>query len=244
MTIFNHIDRDKAVGFLAFYWWVPFRCWFVGIPEEPMFIHELLKRSALAGTPWDIGLRSRVPVVHSLAVLHQRGNNRSDQYGSDFALTIDVSGSVILRKTALFQTKIGDNHLATVDRSQLDAVLAVPEFAGRGFTMALDRLRRSIRIQSVDALSSAFIAPNQKTKRFDTTAWLASSDWIVKWFECDIGRASSALDGPPIEALLSRYILEAPGEFPRYESDVPFEREPTLVPAYWMHLSMTIAEGA
>jgi hypothetical protein len=220
MTIFRHIDRDKAVGFLAFYWWVPFRCWFVGIPEEPMFIHELLKRSTVPGRPWDIGLRSRVPIVHSLALLHQRGNNRSDQYGSDFALTIDVKGSVTLRKTALFQTKVGDNHSATIERHQLDAVLAVPEFARRGFTMALDRPRRSIRIQSVDVLSADFAASKQKTRKFDTTEWLASSDWIVRWFECDVGRPSSALEGPSIEALLSRHIADAPGEFPGYMSDL------------------------
>jgi hypothetical protein len=241
MSIFKHIDRDKVVGFLAFYWWAPFGEWFIGIPDEPMFLHEVIKRWQKHRNPWDIGLRSRVPVHHYLAQLHRKGKSRSDKFGSDFALTVDVRGPVSFRKTAIFQTKVGDNHSATVERQQLEDALSVPEFVGRAFTIALDRERASLRIQSVDVLSAAFSAC-KGTKRFDTTEWFASSNWMTRWLECDIGRPSSITEADTIEGLLFQHISEAPDGFPRYERSG--DPGVAFVPDLWLHATITIDQNA
>jgi hypothetical protein len=58
MSIFKHIDREKVVGFLAFYWWAPFGEWFIGIPDEPMFLHEVLKLGKNTAT---LGISAFVP---------------------------------------------------------------------------------------------------------------------------------------------------------------------------------------
>lgn len=241
MSIFNHIDRDKVVGFMAFYWWLPFRDWFYGIAEEPMFLHELLRRARIHRDQWDVGLRTPVPIQHEVAQLHQRGAHRTDKYGSDFALTIDIKGSFTLRKTAIFQTKLGDNYTATVEHSQLREALSAPEFAGRAFTMALDRPRGSMRVQSVDVLAAAFLNSTHATKSFDTTEWLPSTDWIVKWFDCEVGRPSSPLEASSIEGLLSSYIDQSSDGFPRFpRPEQRRDNDHLFIPEVWHHTSLTV----
>src|SRR3984893_11795306 len=202
MSVFKYIDRDKTVGFMAFYWWFPLRFWRFGIPEEPFFIHDFLRHSNLHRDRWDIGLRTPAMVRHDVVLLHQQGSNRKDKFGSDFALTIDLRGAFTLRKTAIFQTKSAENYSANVNRSQLEEALAIPEFTGRAFAMSLDRHRAVIRIQSMDLLLKAFSKPKQVSKTFDITEWVPSTDWIVRWFECDFGHPSADDDDSPIERIL------------------------------------------
>jgi hypothetical protein len=152
-------------------------------------------------------MRQPARMQTSAALLHQRGPQRSDKFGADFALTIDVTGLIKFRKTALFQTKLATNYSATVESNQLQQALAVPEFVGRCFTMAADRTRLVIRIESVDKLASSFSA-GQASKTFDATLWHPSTMWMVDWLKCQHGTQSNAIDGPQIQSLLSAHILQ------------------------------------
>lgn len=243
MSVFEHIDRDKVIGFLVYTWWHPLHDWPLGIPEEVYFIHDIMRRYRGSLRDWDIGMRQPARLEHSVALLHQRGPNRSDQYGSDFALTIDVTGALTLRKTALFQTKLATNYSATVESHQLQQALGIPEFVGRCFTMAVDRARFVLRIESVDDLASSFTS-GQATKTFDTTQWHPSTEWMLKWFECHHGSLSSTIDGPQIESLLSAYIAERPNYFPEFDVAVNANREIPFIPRFWHYAKITIGENA
>ena len=102
MNVFDHIDRDKIIGFLAYSWWIPLRDWPLGIADEIFYLHDLFRHHRRYGRDWDMGLRQPAVMSHQIAQLHQRGPNHSDRFGSDFAITIDIRGAVNLRKTALF----------------------------------------------------------------------------------------------------------------------------------------------
>ena len=248
MSVFRHIDRDKAIGFMAFYWWVPLRRWRLGIPEEVFFLHDFFRHSDLHPNGWDIGLRAPAPVRHRVARLHQKGTNRTDKFGSDFALTIDIQGKFTLRKTALFQTKLADNYSVVVDREQLDAVLSTPEFSGRAFTMAVDRNRSVLRIESAEILASQFPNRQQATMTFDTTDWIPSTEFFIRWLECSIGRPSSSFEDMPIEQILASHAIELPDGFPRYERErVAHEsyrpEEIAFVPDIWQHFSIKINDN-
>ncbi|NBO93974.1 MAG: hypothetical protein EBV06_16960 [Planctomycetia bacterium] len=189
-------------------------------------------------------MRQPARLEHSVAQLHQRGANRSDQFGSDFALTIDVTGAVTMRKTALFQTKLATNYSATVESHQLQQALSVPEFLGRCFTMAVDRTRFVIRIESVDVLASSFNV-GQATKTFDTTTWYPSTDWMFNWFECQQGLPSNAIGGPQIETLLAAFIAERPDYFPEFGvATADVNRDVPYIPTSWHYVKITIGEKA
>lgn len=148
-----------------------------------------------------------------------------------------------MRKTAVFQTKVSDNYSATIERGQLEEVLSVREFVGRSFAMAVDRVRGVIRIQSADLLASGF-SKTQATKTFDTIEWVPSSDWIVRWFECEIGRPSNDFEPSP-EGLLAAYVTDPPEGFPRYEpSRRRPEEEHIFIPEVWHHTTIKISENA
>lgn len=244
MSVFQYIDRDKTIGFMAFYWWMPLREWRFGIPQEVFFLHDFFRHSDLHSNGWDIGLRAPARVRHDVTRLHQQGANRTDTFGSDFALTIDIQGKFTLRKTALFQTKLADNYSSTVDRRQLEEALSLPEFAGRAFTMALDRLREVIRIQSVDVLAAAFPNRQQASMTFDTTEWTPSTEWLTRWLECDIGRPSTSFEPVPLERILASRAVDLPDGFPRYD---PVDRpigENVFIPEVWHHATIKISDNA
>jgi hypothetical protein len=227
---------------MVYYWWVPLRLWRFGILEEPFFLHDFFRHSDLHHDRWDIGLRVPARVRHDVVRLHQQGINRQDKFGSDFALTIDVRGAFELRKTVLFQTKLADNYSANITRAQLEEALAIPEFRGRAFAMSLDRQRAVIRIQSMDLLLKAFSKPKQVTKTFDTTEWVPSTDWIVRWFECDFGRPSPDGDDSPIERILASRIIEPTETFPRYETLHGQIADNVFIPEVWHHATIKIGE--
>lgn len=244
MSVFRYIDRDKAIGFMSFYWWIPLRYWQFGIHEEVFFLHDLFRHSDMHRHGWDLGLRAPARVRHDVARLHQKGANRTDKFGSDFALTIDIQGKFTLRKTALFQTKLSKNYSATAERHQLSEALSLPEFAGRSFTMAIDRHRAVIRIQSVDVLAAAFPNRQQATMTFDTTEWVPSTEWFTRWLECDIGRPSTSFEQTSIERLLASHAVELPDGFPRYEPIESPLGDNVFIPEVWHHATIKISENA
>lgn len=243
MSVFEYIDRDKVIGFLLHSWWGPLHDWPLGIMEEVFFIHDVMRHYRRSLRDWDIGMRQPARLEHSVALLHQRGAQRSDQFGSDFALTIDVTGPITFRKTALFQTKLATNYFATVESHQLQEALSVSEFVGRCFTMAVDRTRCVIRIESFDVLASSFNT-GQATKTFDTTQWHPSTVWMSNWFECQHGLPSSSIGGPQIESLLSAYLVERPVYFPEFGVATNVNRDLPFVPKSWHYAKITIGENA
>ncbi len=243
MSVFEHIDRDKVIGFLVHSWWRPLWDWRLGITEEVFFIHDLMRHYRRSTRDLDIGMRLPARLEHTVALLHQKGPQRTDQFGSDFALTIDVTGPIAFRKTALFQTKLATDYFATVESHQLKQALSVPEFVGRCFTMAVDRTRFVIRIESVDVLASSFSA-GQAEKKFDTTQWHPSTVWMSNWFECQHGLPSCTIGGPQIESLLSAYVADRPDYFPDFEVGDNVNRDLPFVPPSWHYVKIAIGEKA
>ena len=210
--------------------------------EEVFFIHDVMRHYRRSLRDWDIGMHQPARLEHSVALLHQRGAQRSDQFGSDFALTIDVTGPITFRKTALFQTKLVTNYSATVQSHQLEQALSVPEFVGRCFTMAVDRTHFVIRIESVDVLASSFHA-GQATKTFDTTQWPLSTVWMSNWLECQQGLPSSSIGNPQIESLLSAYYVRRPDFFPDFGVATNENRDLPFVPQSWHYTKIIIGEN-
>lgn len=244
--IFSYVDSDKALQFLDFYWWESVRLWLHGIKEEPFFLHEVFKRHRMHPSPRDIGLRYPARVGHGLARLHQQGPRRSDAFGGDFALTVDITGAYTLRKTALIQSKLGNSLSTQIEHLQIKEALATPELKGRCFVMSVDRVRENIRLQSMDTLAAEFTSPSKASQQFDTGEWMASSDWLLKWLKCEVGIPSSTSEAASIETILRPFATEIEGVLPTYTSysqERPRDRgeEPPWLPSVWHHFSIHIS---
>lgn len=223
----------------------PLHRWSHGIREEVTYLHEIFFSKSLLQREFDVGIRESSVLNYSMAKLHRVGPRQTDAFGADFAITIDITGAVERRKTALFQTKLADNCHTRVEKSQLLEARRQQNVYERSYLMAIDRSRLALRIESMGSLGGQF-PENQATKGFDVSRWMSATEWITKWVECSTGPVSSAIDDVSIEDLLAPFILHQDEGFPSFAApenlaqrgvaDLPF------VPADWHWLRIEIPQ--
>lgn len=150
----------------------------------------------------DIGRSDAIHVSSELFELHRRGVKQVDRYGSDLALTVTSSGFI---KTAFFQFKIAKDGVARIEQKQIADAMAVKSVYERGFVFMVDPASKLIRLQPLEKLESQF--QGQHSIGFDIDGGESFSEWLLNWFRCKRGKASSADDHLNIEDLLRGFSI-------------------------------------
>lgn len=179
------------------------KAWSTGRPcSEEAFMSQVTEHLARKRRNCDVGMIEPVGMRCQVAMLHRRGENQVDQYGSDLAVTIYVDSEQYV-KTALFQLKKSENYRASIERKQLNDAMADSRTAERAFVLTIDEVRQGIRIESAATLLKQF--DKQKTKTFEVAEWTSLTQWVWSWFSCDVGPVSDATDKQSVEAMLENY---------------------------------------
>lgn len=144
--------------------------------------------------------------------LHRKGEQTTDMYGSDLAVTIQIGDGDPrkggLLKTVLLQLKISSDYAVELQQSQLRQADDIPQAHGRCFVVAVDKPRLGYRIESVCKCLSQF--QGQTSKTFHADEWTFLSEWIRDWFSCAQGLPSKPNDPRGIEGLLEAYRTPPP----------------------------------
>ncbi len=179
--------------------------WLHGAPsDETALMNRLTEKLSRRRRGCDVGCRVPMTMTALTALLHRRGPNQTDQYGSDLAVTVGVHNCSFL-KTCIFQLKKSREFKATLERVQLSNACANVTVRPHSFVAAFDETRPGgMRFRSTQDALAEFDS-QQATKQFDTEAWLSFTEWFLGWLSCDIGPASQINDPNSVEVLLNRY---------------------------------------
>lgn len=180
--------------------------WLSGAPlDEVALMNRITEQIARRRRGCDVGVKSSVAMEPEVLLLHRKGNNQTDLYGSDIAVTVSVPNLGFL-KTALFQLKKCKTLACTLELKQLQDALVDTRIAPRAFVLAVDEDRHVMRIESVQHVAGRF-STNQKSKTFDCSVWSGLSIWLHAWLSCAIAPSSIEQDSTSIESMLRRHVV-------------------------------------
>jgi len=188
------------------------------LTEEP-FMNRVIEPFNRSRRGCDVGASAPMMMTSQLALLHRRGENQTDAFGSDLAVTVEIPAREF-RKTALFQLKVGDGLSVRLERDQIGQAHASQATADRSFVMVADRERPRLRVQSTRDVEGLFHQGNETATR-DCSGWPTLGQWVSRWLSCEVGVPSRFNDRTEIEPLLERFVIERPAEW-----DDPWGRAP------------------
>jgi hypothetical protein len=205
MAFPKNIDFDKLVTITMADIAFAMKEWLEGLPnDEVALMNRVTARLNRRRHGCDVGVNSIVKVESQLAMLHRKGINQIDQYGSDLAITVQIN-ELNFQKTAFFQFKKSKSFEASLDRKQLTDTQKDFRTAERSFVMFADELRTGIRIKSVKDLLAEF-DDTQKSKVFNAAEWNFLTQWLWGWLSCEIGAPSTEKNSP--ESMLQQYVMQ------------------------------------
>lgn len=178
-----------------------------GLTTEEPFISRITEAFTRVPRKCDVGNRVRYTMRADWAILHRKGENSTDKFGADIAVTIYIEGQDLI-KTALFQTKVSEDFEVRLEKDQLSIGIENPLTKGRSFVLAIDKTRQGVRIKKIVDLIGGF-KEDAKTLGVSVADWMPLGEWLFKWFSCDIGDDSRKGDANSIERLLEKYVLES-----------------------------------
>jgi len=193
----------------------------------------------------DVGAATPLTMTSQMALLHRRGTNQTDAYGSDLAITIDIPQRAF-RKTALFQMKVASGMSATIERKQIDAAHAHALVKDRSFVMAADRERLRTRVTSTVDLLAEF-RQGANTTTCDCSTWTSLGQWAAKWLACETGKQSDYNAPDQIEGLLQHFVVQPPDDWdsPSVDSLAQLQLTEELIPAkVWLVLKFVVPSSA
>lgn len=183
--------------------------WVSGLPtDEVALLNRVTEKLARRRRGCDVGLLHPMKVSAQIANLHRKGPNRTDMYGSDLAVTINIDGNTYL-KTAFFQFKRAEGYHVTIEKHQLNAAFSVNAVGLRSFVVAADNHRSGIRIRDAHSLNQSF-PQGQATQEVDTSDWQSLTEWFLGWLACTIGPLSDPSDPGAPETYLQSFYQETP----------------------------------
>jgi hypothetical protein len=199
------IDFDKVAAAVLHDTSHSIRQWLRGRPlsEEPL-MNSITGNFARGRHGCDVGVLAPTRMTSQLALLHRKGVNQTDLYGSDIAVTVYID-QIPFAKTAFFQLKISHFYSCSLDITQINQAHADMRVWNRAFALAIDQDRQGVRIEKLSTIEPTFPA-GQQSKTFDTTQWEFLTLWLHKWLSCDIGEATDLTDPNAIEKALQRYV--------------------------------------
>lgn len=189
----------------------------------------------------DVGVASPITASSTVAVLHRQGDRQRDLFGSDLAVTVTFDNPQYI-KTALFQLKRSNAYRVSIRRDQLLQATQDSRVADRSFALAVDELRRGVRIQSVQDLLAAFNSGSAE-KTVDCSTWMGLTQWVLEWLSCNTGPRSNAPGSPDsVESLLGGYVVEHEGDdFVWFGGDLPLTEDYTPARS-WLIFKFTTEE--
>lgn len=186
--------------------------WLDGAPisEEPL-MNRLTAQFSRRRRSCDVGTTSPITMFSRVAFLHRQGENQTDAFGSDLAITVDIAARSF-RKTALFQLKISDGFDVRLERSQLHEATENAATADRSFVLVADKTRKGVRVKAAcDALE--MFQEDADTATRNCVEWDTLGQWLSKWLSCDIGVRSDINDPSEIEPTLESFVVDAPKDW-------------------------------
>ncbi|WP_339183151.1 hypothetical protein [Paenibacillus sp. FSL R5-0701] len=201
----NNLDLDKILAVILKEIQNETRGWLIGRPcSEEAFLNRLTEVLAKR-RKCDVGTTEVYKVEVEQHILHRKGKNQTDKYGSDLAVTISIPDQKF-SKTALLQLKKSENYKAQLLRDQIQQASQFEPIKQRSFVMVVDELRGGIKVNSINSIEKE-IPIGQTSKTFECKEWDALSKWIIKWMSCEVGAGNTSSDPMPIERLLKKQII-------------------------------------
>lgn len=181
--------------------------WLKGQPtSEEALMNRVTEHLGKQRRKCNVGVGKIIKVKRQLALLHRKGPNQTDLFGSDLAITIFIEDANFL-KTAFFQFKTGDNFKVSLEKKQLNQATARNDISQRSYVIFVDKENSGVRIRSVPKIISEF-NNKQNTKTFNTSNWNFLIQWLWNWLSCKTGPLSERNDPNSIETLLQQYVTE------------------------------------
>lgn len=180
--------------------------WLKGRPlDEVALLNRLTERLGRTRRGCDVGVSQPVSMHAKVYLLHRKGPNQTDSYGSDLAITA-YTQDLSFFKTALFQLKKSDVFSLSLEKRQLLDSLSDPRTAPRSFVLAADEARQAIRIRDAKSILSEY-SGSEKTKSFNSMDWDCLTEWCWEWLSCNRGVVSNEGDPNSVESLLQNYVI-------------------------------------
>ncbi len=234
MSLLNHVDFDKVLNIAIYDIGSAISGWLSGQPrDEVALMNRLTEKLARRRRGCDVGIENTVFMKCKTHILHRRGINQIDRFGSDVAITVSLDGTDIL-KTALFQLKRSSELSLSIEKRQLDDACIDRRTGNRSYIFAVDDVRHCIRVKDIMPLKSEFNS-TQATKTFNSRDWDGLSQWLFKWLSCTIGDPSDPNDRNSIESLLNSFSVEPDNRTWGYQAVHEFPDD--FLPARsWLHM--------
>jgi hypothetical protein len=214
------IDFDKIARFVLADISSALDGWIKGQPtSEEALMNRVTEKLKKQRRNCNVGVGKVINVKSQLTMLHRKGANQTDLFGSDLAITIFIEDTNLL-KTAFFQFKTGNNFKVSLEKKQLNQASARSDIYQRSFVIFVDKENLGIRIKPVPKIIGTF-NNKQNTKTFNTLNWNFLIQWLWNWLSCSTGPSSDRNDPNSIESLLQHYIPE--GE--KWDSVWPISRD-------------------
>lgn len=191
-----------------------------GFETEEAFLNRITGLIKKPKRNCDVGNIGEYKMRADIARLHRMGENNTDEFGADLAITIFVeSGKASepeLIKTVFFQTKLSTNYDVQLERKQIRQASQQQDILERSFVFVLDKVRAGMRIAPVANLELQF-QEDSKTRDLNCRNWMTFGEWLLKWFSCEVGKDSDR-NNPSIEKMLERYFRS-----PTWNQGVPWD---------------------
>lgn len=195
--------------------------------EEPL-MNRLIEPFNRRRRGCDVGVTSTMRMISAVALLHRRGPQSTDAFGSDLAVTVDIP-STSFRKTVLIQVKVSDDMVATLERKQIEAAHAHTLTRPRSIVLTADRSRLRTRVKPTqDAL--ALFKPGKDTHQANCASWDSLGQWASKWLSCESGVPSVVSESGGVEGLLQDFVVEAPDDWDKPWGSLD---DPSSIPDDW-----------
>ncbi|OMF43531.1 hypothetical protein [Paenibacillus peoriae] len=115
----KNLNVDKILGVMLKEIQNETRKWLAGRPcSEEAFLNRLTEVLAKPRRNCDVGNTEVYKVEVKQYILHRKGKNQTDKYGSDLAVTISIP-DLKFSKTSLLQLKKSENYKAQLLRDQI-----------------------------------------------------------------------------------------------------------------------------
>lgn len=224
----DNLNVDKILGVMLREIQNETRKWLAGRPcSEEAFLNRLTEVLAKTRRNCDVGNTEAYKVEVKQYILHRKGKNQTDKYGSDLAVTISIP-DLKFSKTSLLQLKKSENYKAQLLRDQIQQASQFEPIKQRSFVMTVDESRGGIKVNSVTNIEKD-IPIGQTSKTFECEEWDTLSEWIIKWMSCKVGAGNTAKDPMPIEKLLTKQIIND-GEIDQLEFDDIYDSNELKLP--------------
>jgi hypothetical protein len=208
MPLPQNLDFDKLAGHVIWDVLAAVDGWLAGRPcDETAFINRLTEKLARNRRTCDIGTIEPMTVTAEVAILHRRGRQQTDRYGSDLAVTLRTDNGDFL-KTAFFQVKKSQDYVATFETDQLREAALDARIKKRSYALVVDELRGGVRIGKVEEI----LGRADKTAE-SVTVQCAGYEFIIQWFWrwmlCEEGPMSAPRDRNCVGSLLQNFVIPA-----------------------------------